>query len=220
MSAKTNFTTEQRKELAEILQAFGIPLEAFDGLRPDSYEHALARHSLEQLELLYSALLQPGLSLKEIQELVPPFPGGPRDGEKPSLSTLSKIGERLRTSLMMLEVESTAKMMEAVQRKIKKELPTDSNLQENVLDELVTLIGQEAIQQTLLKRDAKTRNSNAKILLKRSDQKMAEKEYRRLVQTDIEKAMESFYEFIKPFPALVEAYQKFKSEVDKATSQK
>src|SRR5690349_15966991 len=113
----------------------------------DSYEGSLSEEKREALLLLVS---QPGLSLQSMQKLAPEWVGGQYDGKKPSLETLSNIATRIRTDNMLLQVEATSKMLEAVSGKIRS-----AGHSTEVLDTALSLIGQEVIQKTLEDSDPK-----------------------------------------------------------------
>jgi hypothetical protein len=135
--------------------------------RADAYEQHLQPEELEQLHAL---LLQPGLRLSDVRALAPPHRGGPWDGSKPSKRLLSEIGTRLRTEQTLLNLEATAKVMDAVHHKLK------GIADEEVLDSVISLVGQEVIQKTLSGEDPKNRTAATRLLLKRADQKLAGRE--------------------------------------------
>ena len=73
------------KALVELLERFVTTIESFSNLRADTYEHALAAHRLEHLELLYTELMRPGQTLEDALEKCPPWPPGSKlAGKSPS----------------------------------------------------------------------------------------------------------------------------------------
>jgi len=68
----------------------------FDGLRSDAYEKQVAAGSVDDLERVYEALLDPALGFKEMRERCPAWPEGSRlAGKLPSMMTLREIKERI-----------------------------------------------------------------------------------------------------------------------------
>jgi len=133
-----------------------------DKLRSDSYEASLTD---EQREALYLLLSDPKLSLKQVSLAAAAWRGGEWDGEQPSIGTIGNIATRIRTEEQLLEVEATAKMLEAVHAKLA------GRSDEATLDAAMELIGQEVIQKTLMKDDPKNRTAAARLMLKRADQR-------------------------------------------------
>ena len=136
-----------RAALVELLERFGATVETFDALRSDSYEHALARHSLEHLELLYTELLKPGQSADQTQANCPPWPPGtPRAGRQPSTGLISQIAERLRTESTLNSLGRVSGFLDKIRTRANS-LPVGQ--QNEVLDTIVTLVGEEMIQARL-----------------------------------------------------------------------
>jgi hypothetical protein len=147
--------------------------------RSDSYEDSLSE---EQRERLYALLDSRGVSLEEMREAAPSWGPGPRDGDKPSINTLSKIRERRRMEATLNNIEATAKMMEAVRKKFSENPGILADQAEGTLDTAVALIGQEVIEKTLAREDASGRTAAARILLKRADQKLNDRRIKLLEQ--------------------------------------
>lgn len=90
--------SNQFSALRDFLEGFGYPWRDFLNLRSDSYEHALAAQSVQQLAAFYAILLKPGLTLQQAQAQCPPWPAGFKHaGKLPSLYILSQVGTRLRS---------------------------------------------------------------------------------------------------------------------------
>lgn len=148
MSSKPNhkphsWSTADRQALSDLLERFGSSLESFLSLRVDSYEHALARHSLEHLELLYSELLKPGQKEDQTQANCPPWPPGTtRAGRQPSTGLLSQIAERLRTESTLNSLGRVSGFLDKIRNRASA-LPAGK--QNEVLDTIVTLVGEEMI---------------------------------------------------------------------------
>lgn len=139
----TNWTPKERQSLVELLERFGLSAESFDSLRPDSYEHALARHSLEHLEVLYTELLKPGQTVAQAQANCPPWPPGSKwSGRQPSTGLISQISERLRTESTLNSLGRVSKFLERIRNRANS-LPAGN--QAEVLDTLTTLVGEEMI---------------------------------------------------------------------------
>jgi hypothetical protein len=142
--------------------------------RPDSYEATLSQ---EQREDLHALLSQPDLSLAAVRLLCPKWSRGPRDGSLPSIRALSEIGARLRRERMLLDVDATAKLMEAVRSQVKlrrKELASGESIEET-LDLVCDVVGQEVLQKTVEGADPKNRTAALRALLKRADQKILDR---------------------------------------------
>ncbi len=79
-----------------MLENYGLLVAGFDALRSDAYEKQLAASSLEGLERVYEALLDPALGFAEVREKCPVWPEGSRlAGKLPSMMTLREIKERI-----------------------------------------------------------------------------------------------------------------------------
>ena len=136
-----------RQILSETLERFGTSIESFDALRADSYEQALAAHSLEQLELLYTVITAPGITLEVAVDQCPAWPQGSKlAGRPPSLGTIAKIAERLRTEGTLNSLGRVSEFMEKIQRRAKA-LPIGE--QSSVVDALINCVGEELIQAKL-----------------------------------------------------------------------
>lgn len=147
MSAKPIFTAEHRAALKELQERYGSTLEAFLALRPDSYEHALAAHSLEHLELCYSEVLKPGRKMAEVPANCPAWPKGTKlAGRLPSESTLYDIATRLRTEATLNGLGRVSAFMDRMRAKAQT-LPAGA--QTEVLDTLVNLVGEELLSAKL-----------------------------------------------------------------------
>jgi hypothetical protein len=85
-----------RQALVAILEDYGLSVAGFDALRKDAYEKQVAAESLEGLERVYEALLDPALGFAAARERCPVWPAGSRQaGKLPSMMTLREIKERL-----------------------------------------------------------------------------------------------------------------------------
>ena len=136
--------------------------------REDSYAAALTE---EQRISLY-ALLRSGITLAEARGKAPPWPDGPDRPEKdnrPSMACLGRIRWRLRVEEKIVRIEDAAATRRATRRLLKK-LVTGTD-QEQVLDEVMTLIGEQVIDATLGMESASTRTAAAWLLLRRADQR-------------------------------------------------
>jgi hypothetical protein len=143
MNEAHQWTPEDRRKLVELLERFNLSVESFDNLRSDAYEHALARHSLEHLELLYTELTKPG----NREPSVPPWPPmTPRAGKLPSTGALSEIGTRLRTEQTLNSLGRVSGFLDSIQRRASA---LSVGQQGKVLDTVISLVGEELIQAKL-----------------------------------------------------------------------
>jgi hypothetical protein len=132
-----------RERLREILEKYDGNMRMFETLRSNSYEHALAAHSLDDLELFYSKIFEPGVSLRKTAATCPPWPKGTRRAdEPPKVTLLENIHNRFlaERGLAALTVES--ERADAYCRAVKA-LPVEGQLR--VLDMMLTTIGHEVI---------------------------------------------------------------------------
>ena len=136
--------------------------------REGSYAAALTG---EQRISLY-ALLRSGITLAEAREKAPHWPAGPNRPEKdnrPSIACLGRIRWRLGVEEKVGRIEQAAATRRATRRLLRKLVAgTD---QEQVLDEVMTLIGEQVIDATLGMESASTRTAAAWLLLRRADQR-------------------------------------------------
>lgn len=145
MNEARTWTPEDRQRLVELLERFNLSVDSFDGLRADSYEHALARHSLASLELLYTELLKPGNA--EARTNCPTWPPGTkRAGKLPSTGALSEIATRLRTEQTLNSLGRVSGFLDTIRNRASA-LP--AGRQDQVLDTVMTLMGEELIQAKL-----------------------------------------------------------------------
>ena len=140
-----------RKRLRQIVEFYGGSLRAFEELRPDSYEQAMAAQSLEQLDLLYSEIFAPGLSLRKVRQTCPPWPSGSAHaGQQPKEKVLKGIFERFQTDRRTEEVfgllSKGNQISELFQRGIKT-LPPEQRTKE--LDALMTKMSQQVMMAVL-----------------------------------------------------------------------
>ena len=130
-----------RKRLREILESYDGNLRMFETLRSSSYEHALAAHSLEELDLFYSKIFEPGLSLKDTAKNCPRWPEGTRlAGERPKATLLENIHNRFMAERGLNALTVEAERADAYGLAVRA-LPVEGQL--NVLDTMLRTIGQE-----------------------------------------------------------------------------
>jgi hypothetical protein len=148
MSVRKKF---DRKRLEEILESYGGSLRTFEELRSDSYEQAVAAESLEQLDLLYSEILTPGLNLRNLMQTCPPWPpGSPRAGQQPEEKVLREIFERFqmdrrteRVFGLVAEWRHTMALFRKAVKTVAPEARTES------LDAVITVIGENLLKAKL-----------------------------------------------------------------------
>jgi hypothetical protein len=129
-----------------LLERFSYSPASFDALRADAYEKQLAAHSLDSLELLYSTLLVPGLTLEKAQSDCPTWPKGPYAGKLPAINTLSEIKQRLLAESTLNDLGRTSAFLEKIRARAAN-LPAGQ--QAEVLDSVITMVGDELIQAKL-----------------------------------------------------------------------
>ena len=130
-----------------------------------SYEAALT----EEQRIEFHALLLSGITLARAQAQALPWPDGPEKDKKPSISSLGKIRARLRIEERWSRIEEAKALMRATQTLLKGMVnKTD---QEQVLDQAMTLIGQQVIDAGLDLNGPSSKTAAAWLLLRRADQR-------------------------------------------------
>jgi hypothetical protein len=130
-----------------------------------SYEAALT----EEQRIEFHALLLSGITLASAQAQSLPWPDGPEKDKKPSISSLGKIRARLRIEERVSRIEEAKALMRATQTLLKGMVnKTD---QEQVLDQAMTLIGQQVIEASLDLNGPSSKTAAAWLLLRRADQR-------------------------------------------------
>ena len=127
---------DRRDHLEEILEDYGLSAAGFDALRKDAYEKQMAAESLEGLERVYEALLDPALGFAKARERCPVWPAGSRQaGKLPSMMTLREIKERL---LLEWSVQDRVKHSDFL-----KQLQAVGLDNEKVLEAAAMILGEE-----------------------------------------------------------------------------
>ena len=135
--------------------------------RSDSYWASLSPSEQEQLQALLEDFSMP---LSMVREAAPKFGAKHKlKGKLPSQHTLGEIRGALRIAATQVKIEATAKLMQAVRGQI------GGRTDDETLDAVLLLVGQEVIQQTLEGEDPKNRTAAARLLLKRKDQQLLER---------------------------------------------
>jgi hypothetical protein len=133
-----------RKRLRKILESYDGSLRMFETLRSDSYEQRLAANSLDDLELLYSKIFEPGVSLKNTVASCPVWPpGSPNEGERPRETLVQSIHARFMTERGLEDLTMASGTMDAFRRAVKA-LPASARLR--FLDQMLTVMGQEVVR--------------------------------------------------------------------------
>jgi hypothetical protein len=108
-----------RKRLREIVESYDGNMRMFETLRSNSYEPALAAHSLEDLDLFYSQIFAPEVSLEDTAQSCPPWPEGTRlAGERPKVKLLENIHNRFM-ALRKGDLLVKKKRLKLEERKVK-----------------------------------------------------------------------------------------------------
>ncbi len=176
-------------------------------LRPDHYLAALDAPALESLRL---ALSSSG-TLAEQQKLCPPRQGGKRDGEPPSLRCLSELQSAIRQVVMLRGLERN-RLVEAAAKQRCATLGLNAQLTNAVLQ----VVGEEALAQHAQGVVGKWSLQAANALMKREGQLLAQEKFHNALKGELEKAMDAFAQELKGNPQLLEAYQRFRAEVNAA----
>ena len=130
-----------------------------------SYEAALTEEQRISLHLL----LLSGITLAGAREKVPPWPDGPEKVKKPSTTSLWRIQVRLRVKEKVQKIEMAMVTFRATKTLLQKLVnKTD---QEQVLDQAMTLIGQQVIDAGLDMNGPSSKTAAAWLLLRRADQR-------------------------------------------------
>ena len=130
-----------------------------------SYEAALT----EEQRISLHALLLSGITLAEVREKVPPWPDDPEKVKKPSPACLWRIQARLRVKERVRKIETAMFTFRATQ-KLLDSLVNKAD-QEQVLDQAMTLIGQQVIDAGLDMNGPSSKTAAAWLLLRRADQR-------------------------------------------------
>jgi uncharacterized protein YqfA (UPF0365 family) len=134
-----------------------------------SYEAALTNEQRTE----FHTLLLSGITLARAQAQALPWPDGPEKGNKPSISSLGKIRARLRIEERVSRIEEEKAITRATQTLLKSMVnKTD---QEMVLDQAMTLIGQQVIEASLELNGPTSNTAAAWLLLRRADQRRSDR---------------------------------------------
>ena len=134
-----------------------------------SYEASLT----PEQRIALHALLSSDITLAEACAQAPPWPDGPEKGRPPSKSSLARIRSRLGIEENVGRIEAATATARAT-RSILKKLVKGTD-QEQVLDQAMTLIGQQVIEATLGVASATVKTSAAWMLLRRADQRRSDR---------------------------------------------
>ncbi len=133
--------------------------------REGSYAAALNE---EQRISLYALLLS-GISVAEARLKAPPWPNGAEKDKQPSEPCLWRIRKRLLIEERVRKIESAMFTFRATQ-KLLNNLVNKSD-QEKVLDQAMTLVGQQVIDAGLDSNGPSSKTAAAWLLLRRADQR-------------------------------------------------
>lgn len=121
--------------------------------RSDTYEVQL---SPDELQTLYTALLQPDANFPQIQANAVPWRSGPFTGTKPSIRTLSNIASRLRVENLTAEISSTSRAIRAT--KSKMEADPEMGLDPwRLMQKIFVLLAQETLEKSVKREDPRSR---------------------------------------------------------------
>lgn len=146
MSKDNSKPSAQRAELLALLERYDYSPATFDGLRSDCYEKAIAGHSLDALDSVYSLLLS-GKPVEQLLADFPTWPAGTRfAGQLPGLNMLYEVKQRLSTEQTLNSLGQVAKFVGKLRERASGLPGAD---QPQVLDSVITLVGEELIQSRL-----------------------------------------------------------------------
>jgi len=134
----------------------------------DSYEASLT----EEQRIAFRTLLLSGVTLAEAHEKTLPWPSGPAQGKKPSLSSLGRARLRLRIQERVARIEE-ARIAARTARDSTHHL-AKSLREKDMMDAAVALLGQKLIDGCLGLEDGNAGAAVAWLLLRRADQRLAE----------------------------------------------
>jgi hypothetical protein len=130
-----------------------------------SYESTLS----EEQRAEFRSMLLSDITLAQAQQKALAWATGPDIGKKPSIACLGKIRVRLRLEERIARLEGVAVTRRATRNLLRRLVKgTD---QEQMLDEAMTLIGEQVIDASLGMDSASTRVATAWLLLRRADQR-------------------------------------------------
>ena len=129
-----------------LLEQFSISPETYDALRSDSYVKVLAEQSVDALESVFSLLLSPA-ALEKCQLDCPTWPKGHKyAGKLPSIPTLAEIKQLLTSEATLNGLGQISQFVSKLRQRASA-LP--SGEQTEVLDSVITLVGEELLQAKL-----------------------------------------------------------------------
>lgn len=177
-------------------------------LRSDAYLQTL---SAEDLEDLRRWLFSP-LPLSSQRDVVPKWRGGPQDGNPPSTSVLSEIGQAMRQVNMLQNMERQQMIATAT-----KARGLQLGLDGSLLDTVLTVMGEEALKRVAAGMADKTLSSAATALLRREEQKFDQKKFTVALQKKIEAGLDALAEKFKSNPEAMALYQQARELIARET---
>jgi hypothetical protein len=143
-------------------------MRAYKKLRSDTYEAQLTEEEREQL---YVWLAPDDVSLAAVSQKAPVWRTGRFAGRRPSPLTLRGIAAMMRTETAMAELQITDQVARELSEKL-EQMYGRGKMLDKMLDRIMALIGNEVMKRTLKGLDPRARAEAAKLLLRRSDQKL------------------------------------------------
>jgi hypothetical protein len=143
--------------------------------RHDSYEIQLLP---KELQSLHVSLRKPGLMFTQVAKTAPKWHCGPQKGRRPCTATLQRISRRLRAEDYLKEVTSAGNSLGSTKKNLLS-CETSQKRPDEILDLVCSSLGQELLQNQLLKKQCKDWVMKIKLLMKREDQALAVARFQR-----------------------------------------
>mgnify|MGYP000028125770 FL=1 len=206
--AVRGWSREKIAELKGIIEGLGGDPDGFWQLRSDTYEHTLARRSLDELERFYSVLFTPGKNFEEIRKDCPPWPRGTRyAGRLPTDSVLSDIRARFAQEKTINDVGFVRNFL------IKfKDKAASQDLTE-LLDSVCRMLGHEVVSAKMAGMPVNEQLRAVDRLLKRETQRITWAKVKAWLDDETAKAISNLVEECKGDARAIELLKKVESRI-------
>lgn len=167
-------------------------------LRSDAYLQTLSADDLDALRLV---LLSP-LPLQLQREAAPKWSGGPNDGNPPSVSVLSELGQALRQVNLLQNLERQSALNAAASSRL-----NGLGLDTALVDTVLTVMSEEALKRAAAGMADKTLSSAATALLRREAQRFDQKKFQAAQRKKIEAGLDELADKFKANPEAMALFQ-------------
>lgn len=206
--AVRGWSREKIAELKAIIEAHGGDPDGFWQLRSDTYEHTLARRSLEELERFYSLLFTPGKNFEEIRKDCPPWPRGTRyAGRLPSDSVLSDIRARFAQEKTINDVGFVAGFLSRMKQR------TESPDLTELLDSVCKMLGNEVVSSKMQGMPISEQLRAVDRLLKRETQRITWAKVKAWLDDETAKAISNLVEECKGDARAIDLLKRVESRI-------